>query len=214
MGISKERALKIVLNSSLKFKENLENKNLMFIFLNENKIESTEVTFTKDSFLHLTGLVIDKNRLSAKNFYKKCIRKRLAIREFNFKKDGTTYLKLSVLNKMMDIHKDARYIGDYNSSRPFLITNTLAGDKFSVMGFQKYNTGIKPNTLLKENIIELTNNAKNIIAILRKNIEDEKYLEVTYCNPNINLDILLEKLQISYMNENNVVLQEVAATEL
>lgn len=53
-----------------------------------------------------------------------------------------------------------------------------------------------------------------IELMFRKNIEDEKYLEVTYCNPNINLDILLEKLQTSYINENNVVLQEVAATEL
>ncbi|MGL6184699.1 MAG: PBECR4 domain-containing protein [Clostridium chrysemydis] len=214
MAINKGKALKIVLESSLRFKKNLENKNLMFIFSSNSKFEKIEVAFTKDSFLHLTGLVIDKDRLSAKNFYKKSTKKRLSTREFEFKEDGTTDLKLSVLKKMMNIHKDARYIGNYNNSRPFLVTDTLAGDKFSVIGFQEYDTGVKPNTLLKEDISELSNNVKSIVIILRKNIKDNNYSEISYCKTGLDSSNLLQKLNINYIKEVDEVLEEVAATKI
>ncbi len=76
MGIKKEDALRIVLRSAELYESNLKNKNLLFLF--ENKYHSVnyyEVVFESNNFLHLTGLIVDKDILSAPAFYQRCLAK-------------------------------------------------------------------------------------------------------------------------------------------
>ena len=126
--MNKKWALKIVFESSKLFEENLEGRNVLFIGKNGSGYTYIETKFSKDSFLHLTGLQIDKSRLSAKNFYKKCLKDRLCEWEFTFNANGTTLLKLTILKDMMNIHNISHTISDYDNSKPKLYTEKLAGN--------------------------------------------------------------------------------------
>lgn len=200
---TKEQALKVVVACAKQYRENLANKNLLFICQDKYKRVSTiEFSFDATNFLHLTGLKVKKPKynandmdsadnpddtISAKEFYEKCLEHRLSTTDFEFAKDGTTPLKLDVLPRLISKDLSATMIGDYNSRNPKLVTDKLAGNIVACMGFVPTGpTGrYVPNTVLKADIRDYIGSFLRVIAVFRKPMDAELYTELTYAAKNI-----------------------------
>lgn len=122
MNFTKEDARRIVLNCAKEYRKKLLNKKMLIIYREkqDNAIRYIEVVFHERNYQHLTGLeLIDKEgkvlRNQSMNFYRKCVENKLGLREFQFKKDGTTRLKLGALPALMDVTKITKITGDYNN---------------------------------------------------------------------------------------------------
>ena len=127
--MSKEEALKIILNCSQMYHQNLENKNVMYIIRDKlGKINYIETVFLSRNFLHLTGVKILNPKIkSSKDFYDVCLKKQLSILDFEFNSNGTTVKKLNILQSITQIHKNARIVGKYNNFKKYLFTDILIG---------------------------------------------------------------------------------------
>lgn len=182
--MKKEQALKIIFQCAAKFEENLANRNLLFVCSDKKmNISIVEVAFIRSNFLHMTGVKFkNSKRLSANEFYKMCLNRRLALKDFDLASDGTTDLKLTVLPALVNKNVSANMIGEYSGSRPMLYTQKLAGNVKGCMGFLLDNKKgcYIPNTVLKEDIRTLVVDAKRVIAVFRKAISDECYEEIVY----------------------------------
>lgn len=101
--MKKEAAIKIITSCAKIYKENLENKNLLFIFGDLQTPEYFEALFLPRNFLHLTGVKLIESRIfSSKDFYNRCLNGKLSPNDFSMAQDGTTEMKLYVLPKIMD----------------------------------------------------------------------------------------------------------------
>lgn len=175
------------------YRENLANKNLLFICQDRHKkINTIEFSFDASNFLHLTGLKVKKYKyksnneddaISAKTFYEKCLAHRLSVNDFEFAKDGTTQPKLEVLPRLISKNLSATMIGDYNSRNPKLMTDKLAGNTAACMGFVTTGSANRyvPNTVLKIDIRDYISNQMRVIAVYRKPMDVDLYNEITYC---------------------------------
>lgn len=80
------------------------------------------------TFLHLTGLTIQNPKLNPTIFYKKLLNQRLSINDFSIKSEGTTQLKIQILNQISSINKFINMTGDYQANRKFLIADKVIGN--------------------------------------------------------------------------------------
>lgn len=86
--------------------------------------------FNESNFLHLTGVQrskqsIDTSRIISnysKEFFNKCLSKRLKEEEIEFSDDGKTVLKLTVLPLVVNKNISVRMYGYYNGSNEILYT--------------------------------------------------------------------------------------------
>lgn len=148
--MNKEEALTIIISSAKYYEENLENRNIMFVFQEEqNKIKYIETVFLPRNFLHLTGIkIINQNIKSSTEFYHLCLKNQLTISDFEFNSNGTTPLKLKILPQILKIHKITKMIGDYNNIKPYLSTKKIAGGIHACLGFKQEGNYYIPNTAL------------------------------------------------------------------
>lgn len=181
---TKQEAIKVITDCAVKYCTELLNKKLLFVLQDQHKgISIVEVSFFGRNFLHLTGLVINKNNVSANSFLKKCKMKKLSPRDFEFRKDGTTEMKLNVLPMLISKDLSAKMIGDYNNYGFSLYTEKLAGNVKGCIGFRvdSISKQLVPNTILNCDIRKCTIDSRGqVIATLRKNYNSEKYAEVVY----------------------------------
>lgn len=189
---TKAQATSIVVACAEQYRENLANKNLLFICQDKHKrITAIEFSFDASNFLHLTGLKVKKHKykghdtddaISAKDFYEKCLAHRLSVNDFEFAKDGTTQLKLEVLPRLISKNLSATMIGDYNSRNPKLVTDKLAGSTAACMGFVTTGPAERyvPNTVLKIDIRDYISNQVRVLAVYRKSMDADLYEEATY----------------------------------
>lgn len=91
-------------------------------------------------------------------------------------------MKLEVLPTVISKNLQAKMIGDYNSSKPRLYTEKVAGSTNACVGFILDQTMQKyvPNTVLQEDVRDMTKNALRVIAVYRKAITALQYEELTY----------------------------------
>lgn len=181
------------------YHDNLENRNLMFIYKDE-KIKYIETKFIKSNFLHLTGVRILDEKMKAIPFYNRCLKNRIKETDIGYRKDGNTDNKMSVLLRLMHINKNAKIIGDYAKDRIYLHSEKIIGNTNACLGFVKKDGYYICNTSLKEDIRKLTYNNKKIICILSKKIQEKQYSEITYLNKKYIEDIytskeILEKIE-------------------
>jgi len=88
-----------------------------------------EVVFHRSNFLHLTGVIINKETTASSiNFYEKCIDGRLSEDDFMLSRDGTTEQKLDVIESMMNLKKVASMIGEFTDHGPKLYSEKVAGN--------------------------------------------------------------------------------------
>lgn len=186
---TKEEAISIVASCAKKYRDELAGRSLLFVCMDKHKrISCIEFTFDASNYLHLTGLklkdAVDTNgqiiKLSATDFYRKCLTHRLRADEFDFAEDGTTMLKLDVLPYVMNKSLSAGMIGDYNSANPKLYTEKLVGSVKACVGFVSSNQRYVPNTVLQVDIRDYTSNTVRVIAVFRKLRTSEIYEELTY----------------------------------
>ena len=81
---SKNEMIKRICESAYKYKENLLNKNILFVYINKKTKEliSIETMFEKRNFLHLTGM---KYSSSAKEFFSACLNMKLSPKDITIK---------------------------------------------------------------------------------------------------------------------------------
>lgn len=194
--------IRTISNCQKVFDKNLKNKNLMFICEEKNHgIYKEEMFFPKTSFYHLTGIIAydsKHNKLSSLNFYKYINEDRLDQKQIQ-KRDNTTDLKLQVLPELMRIDKFAKMIGNYNNTNIYLQTEKLAGNTNACMGFVRDNKNelFVPNTILKEDIRNKTKGTDKIIAILKKDITQRLYQNITYLKKSYEINDILKNKQIN-----------------
>jgi len=202
MARSKKEVLAVVFDCAQKYKEHLVNKSLLFVCVNKKKqVYCVEVTFDLSNFQHLTGLETDKTKISSKDFYERCLEKRLSPDDFELSCMGTTELKLDVLPILMSKNLAAKMIGDYNMSQPKLYTEKMAGGVSGCVGFIKSEGKGRyiPNTVLKGDIRERTKTADRIIATYRKRREEERYTEIVYLAKKVDWQHITLPEEYSYL---------------
>lgn len=181
--MDKNKARKILFECAELYKDNLINRNLLFLCLDKHKnISALEVAFSATGFMHLTGVKFKEQRLSAGKFFDKCISKRLSIEEFEMASDGTTEMKLNILPLLFVKNLSANMVGDFSARTPVLVTEKMAGGVKGCIGFV-YDTKYRfyvPNTVLNLDIRTYITNQQRIIATFRKQKNDEVYQEIVY----------------------------------
>jgi hypothetical protein len=202
--MDKQDAIKIIVECANKYKNNLENKNLMFVTqINKNQFKYIEILYLGSYFLHLTGFTI-KGNLTANTFYDKCLKKKLSPNDFEFKDDGTTMLKLDILSSLMDIHKNAKMIGGFNGTKPKLICDKLVGGEKACMSLRMTENYFVPVSSLKEDIRDLIINKERVIAIFRKPIKTKLYDNLTYVVKEYKEYNLFNKFPIALIKKINI----------
>lgn len=181
--MDKNKARKILFECAELYKDNLINRSLLFLCLDKHKnISALEVAFSTTGFMHLTGVKFKEQRLSAGEFFDKCINKRLSIEEFEMASDGTTEMKLNILPLLFVKNLSANMVGDFSARTPVLVTEKLAGGVKGCIGFV-YDTKYRfyvPNTVLNLDIRTYITNQQRIIATFRKQKNDDAYQEIVY----------------------------------
>jgi hypothetical protein len=190
--VDKKQAIKILIDSAHEYKSNFANKNMLIVFDDNNSYTYIETLFLPRHFLHLTGIETKEENRNASAFYKKCLSKKLSLSEFDFKSDGTTELKLSILLQMMNINNFSRMIGDYNNSKANLITEKIAGTTSLCMGFVKDGLYYVPNTALKQDARDLVGKTHRIVTVFSKASKDIKYCKLEYYAKKFNVDLVLK----------------------
>lgn len=195
MKYTKEEARRKVLNCAKQYQNKLLNKKLIIIYRErkDNQIHYIEVAFYDRNYQHLTGLeLIDKEgnilQHQSKNFYRKCIENKLSIKEFQFKKDGTTHLKLAALDCLTDISKITKITGDYNGVRPYLYVDKIMGGVNFCLGLSKEDNTYVPSSALLEDIKKLTDAPSQVLAILQKDFNDTIYSTVKHVAKGLDLN--------------------------
>ncbi|MGN1193889.1 MAG: PBECR4 domain-containing protein [Acutalibacteraceae bacterium] len=212
---TKEKAIAVVTSCAKKYKENLADKSLLFLCMDKHKnVSHIEFTFDASNFLHLTGLkmVTVRNdngndyKLTATQFYNKCLDGKLSTKEFDFASDGTTALKLDVLPYVMDKRMSASMVGDYNSMNPRLYTEKLVGGVKACVGFVTADNSGRyvPNTVLKVDIRDYAENMVRVIAVFRKGKSQEYYSEMIYKVKNVDWKSIELPSELAYLKNSEI----------
>ena len=206
MKFTKEDARRRVLNCAKQYQQKLLNRKLIIIYRERqnNEIRYIEVVFYERNYQHLTGLeLIDKNgnvlHNQSINFYRKCIENKLALEEFQFKKDGTTHLKLVALPILMDVTKITKITGDYNNVRPYLFVDKVIGGVNFCLGLSREHNVYVPSSALLEDIKKLTDSPSQVLAIMEKGSDMDIYSTVKHVAKGLNLHNIILPDEIDNM---------------
>ena len=194
--MNKKQAINVLQEAIILYENNLANKKILIIYENKEDIEHIEIIFRRSNFLHLTGLKFKNKKLNSKFFYKKAL-KRLSLDDFDINTDGTTRLKIDIINQISSINKFVNMIGNYETNRKFLIADKVIGNLNVCLCLKKIGTSTYiPISALKENIKNITDKQYRIICIATKNIEQEKYNKITYVSKKNTQYDTLEKINL------------------
>lgn len=219
--------LKAITDCAKLYHTQLENKNLLFLFNTENSkkmkdIFYIETLFEDSNFLHLTGTKSiknsdGKNQFSASSLYNAALNGKLDLKNLIITPSAKE--KLSILDDLMKIEKSCKNIGDfkYDPDKPKLIAEKVVGAVHFCMGFvldKKNKYFYVPDTALKMNIDDITNNNTKILMVLKKDKNDIKYKNITYISNYFDLkelDKLKKKNQklidfekLEFANKNDI----------
>ena len=214
---TKEEAIQVVTSCARKYADELAGRTLLFVCADKKKeISCFEFAFYPWNYMHLTGLKVlrkdpsaaagaGSGKIAAVDFYNRCLAHRLSPKDFEFADDGTTHMKLDVLAAVMNKNLSAKMIGDYDSAKPKLYTEKLAGGTKACLGFSvdKMSGQYVPNTVLNEDIRKYVTNYVRVIAVYRKKAEEERYKEVTYRVKDINWADIQYPDRYDYLSEEN-----------
>ena len=202
MSRNKTNDLNLIKQAAKLYDQNLLEKNILFIYLNKNKIEYYEVTFLKEHFKHLTGVY---SELNAYMFFYKARNNILKASDFEYK-NNTTGLKIDNLINAMILNTYAKMIGEFKQNKIYLSIQKMAGNNNLIIGFDSGRNINYPKTLLKGDIRDYCREKPcRIIAIFRKNLRDKLYKEVKYLSKNITINrVLKEKDLIKIIDIKNL----------
>lgn len=210
---TKEQAVRIITECAKKYKEELLDRTLLFVCADKHKnIICFEFSFYSRNFMHLTGIKTKSHpsdsdtaeatqNISAADFYNKCLSHKLSPDDFEFSDDGTTHMKLDILPSVLCKNLAANMIGKYNSSKPRLYTEKIAGGVKACMGFvvDAVDGKYVPNTVLKEDIRNNVTDYLRVIEAYRRKTDDAAYKELTYRAKNIDWKGIKYPDEFSYL---------------
>lgn len=174
-----KHALSIARKCAVLYDENLASKNFLVLYNVNDMMHGVELECQRGNFVHLTGL--NPIKISASIFYKKLVNNKVALSDFEMKKDGTTALKLSVIESMMDFSSGINMIGNIHNSCLDLHTEKLIGNIRACLGFVQIPNGCYvPNTILKKDMRTISEKFYRVVAILSKPLTKNKYENIVY----------------------------------
>jgi hypothetical protein len=181
-----------IIKFAKEYQKNLENRNVMFVFMNrDNSINLMETVNHPRNYLHLTGVDIKKENVSgAVDFYNLAVKGKLETSHFIIRDRKNVENKLEAFKQTMAIHKTGKEIGDFYGTGGKLHTDKLSGNVFACLGYSLDDTMYVPNTNLKENVRFFTAKPCPILVTLRKDIAEEKYTEITHIKKGLDLSEL------------------------
>ena len=136
--MTKKQAISIIINCAKTYHQHLEGNQVVFVYRDENNhSDYTVVKFHSYNFLHFTG-VSPRTGLNANDFYRAALNSRLSEKDFSFKSNYTTELKLHVLDTIMNIDTKARIIGNYTGPHLELYIEKVTGTTTACLGLIKY----------------------------------------------------------------------------
>lgn len=201
--MNKNQAAKIIMNAASVYDKFLNNKNLLIIYGAPGKPSFIETYANDTNFCHLTGVVLNKEKLLEgiddkqtnilSVFYSKALNQRLSSDAFEFK-NKTTEQKLNVLAQTVNLSKNTKMFGEYNWARINLKTDKIAGSVSSFLGFIKTDTYYVPNTVIADDTRNNSTDTQKVLAILSKNIDDSDYNKIISVAKKIEIKPLLTKL--------------------
>ena len=205
MGRNKNNDLNLIKQAANIYGQKLLNKNILFIFLKNNKVNFYEVTFLEEHFKHLTGV---KTTLNAYEFFYRAKNNRLKITEFDYK-DSTTALKLDNLIKSMILNSYAKMIGEFKQNKVYLSVSKIAGNNNLIIGFDEGEKINYPKTLLKGDIRDYTEEKPcRIIGIFSKSILEKQYKEITYLASNVTINRFFTNEQLNKLISKDEIFSE------
>lgn len=187
----KREAMQVLFRCAEIYNNTLLKKNLLIVTRIKNNIRAIEVRFPKDAYEHLTGVDV-ANGISANHFYSLCVDKRLSPNDFEFKEDGTTRLKLDVLEPLLKLTSSVKMVTDFNNKRPKLQADKLAGGVNACLGLMLEDNGrfYKPRTVLKSDIRDEGEVMEQVLFIVEKLKEEPFYNNITYVSKKVDLKTL------------------------
>lgn len=194
-----KEAIRIITSCAKDYNKTLKGNNYIFIYKNRttNTIEYFESVFLAHNFQHLTGIeFINKHGYLLHNpnfFYHKCINSTIKESEIRFKSDGTTELKLKALPLIVNFLKSSKMTAIYNSTKPKLSIDRLAGTTNFCLGFTKGKKYYVPSSCILEDIRNLSDTTYQILAIFSKPVSKATpvYRDVRYVAKGVNLHTLM-----------------------
>ncbi len=186
--MDKSDAINIISKCAKSYKKYLDGNQVVFVYRDEkNNSNYTEVKFRSYNFLHFTGVNLRKG-LNANDFYRFALNNRLSERDFSFKNNHTTELKLKVLDTIMYIDTRARMIGNYIGPHLDLFTEKVTGTTTACLGLIEKDDCYIPNSVLCEDIRSIVPKPPGkIYAIFKKTINSTFYTQLTYKSQNIEI---------------------------
>lgn len=211
---TKKEALKTIIATAKEYKKMLDGMNYLFVYRNRenNHLEYFETIFLPRNYLHLTGVEYVNERgeiqKNAVDFYNKCIKNILTENEIEFRKDGTTNLKLEALPLLVKFLQFSKITAVYNGVRPKLSVERIAGTTNSCLGFVKAGDYYIPNSCLQEDVRNLGNYPSQILAIFSKRADKKEnvYKHIHY----IAKGVSLSKVQLPRELEEIISLEDYA----
>lgn len=178
--------------------------------------------FFSYNFFHLTGLKIkNTENLNPKKFYNKLLINKIKINDFELK-NNTTKWKIDILPQILKIDILANQIGEFINLGNLLKTDILVGTtRNSCLGlkFLEKNQIYIPNTILKEYIRKIIIKRNRVIAILKKDVQKDKYEEITYISNNLDINSFydyirrIDKINLEKVLKNNKINLELLNTK-
>ena len=179
----KEKIFKKLISFHKAYKQNLENKDFLLLFYNENELKKISISFDKKNFFHLTGLN-KTNLLTPNKFYKKLENKTLSLKDIEIK--NFTTKKLSASSDMIKIFNKKSKIALYNPQNKYqkklsIDSGLTLSNSNSILGIRFIDEKkAVPVSLLKQKLenICLKETTTDIVCILKKEKTEEKYNEI------------------------------------
>jgi hypothetical protein len=167
MSFSKEEVRSRVIECAIQYKGKLCNKELLFFYF-DGEYKYISVLFKKGHYKHLTGIETD---LSALDFYRGCVNKAISENQIALKSNGTTFLKLQILDRIIDIAYNAKFLGDSIKTGVLLEIDKIVGNTFNGLGVGNSNDGTyHPKSVLNGDSRSRILKNHAILAVYEKDI--------------------------------------------
>lgn len=178
---------------------------LIFFSKKNNTYDYKKVSFEKHNFKHLTGIV---TKLSPHKFYDNIKEHKITHNDIALKENGTTRLKLAILDKMHLPFYRPSMIGEYfGGSKIYLDADEVIGTNRISIGLKELTSKdyLAPSSLLKEDVKIVTNPTFSVLFVLKKQNNENYFNEITYCKS----DFCLK----TFFNQNEKLITELPLHE-
>ena len=165
--MTKAKARKIITECASLYNKNLCDKELIFVYLTNSGPDSISVIYRKKNYKHLTGIV---SKHLPEKFFNSCYLKTISENEISFNKNGTTTLKLEILECIMNIAHQVKFLGDYLNSNIYLEVDKIVGNTSIGLGVEKGEHLYYPKSVLKGDMRKQIRNMIPVSAVLEKQL--------------------------------------------